>query len=201
MLALFSLVIVTLIPLVRGAAFPAPSPLRGQRGLSWSAVIKLRQGAKADRLPDFSDFVAHEAYQQTLGFGMKWRQPVPDERLYGREYLVDPATGVVHATLRTVKVLDSMWLASLAMHPAPSGLESLLVAQGGPAVVSVRGLARLLAGELPFASLAFLSILYFLVWDLQGGARTASRVWVRFSHLIRGNLWRLNETARRDQIS
>jgi len=200
-LALFSLVIVTLVPFVRGAAFPAPSPLRGQRGLSWGAVIELRQGAKKNRLPDFSDFVAHEAYQQTLGFGMKWRQPVPDQHIYGREYLVDPVTGVIHATLRTVKVLDSMWLASLTMHPAPSGLESLLVAQGGPAVVSIRGPARLLAGELPFTSLAFLSILCLLCWDLQGGARRAPRVWVRFSHLIRGNLWRLNEAARRDQIS
>ncbi|MGO9412034.1 MAG: hypothetical protein ACLQCB_14950 [Spirochaetia bacterium] len=188
-LALFSIIFVVLVPLLRDGAFPAPVPVWGARGFSWDAVASLQRGPKADRLPDFSDFVAHEAYQQTLGLGRKWKEPVRDERIYYREYLVDPASGVVHARLLTVKVLDSTWLRSLTAHPAPTSVEALLLAQGRPVAAAVRGPARALAGELVYLALVFCSILLLLGWDLRAGL------------LIRGNLWRLNGAARRDQIS
>ena len=187
-LALFSIAIVVLIPLSRGGAFPAPIALAGAHEFSWDAVVRLRQGSKADRLPDFSDLVAHEAYQQTLGFGRKWREPAPDERVYRQEYLVNPFTGVVRARLRTVKVFDSTWLASVRAHPASASLDALLLSQGRPVEAAVRGPARTLAGELPFTALAFCALLLLLGRDLRLGL------------LIRGNLWRLNGEARRDQI-
>ena len=187
-LALFSIAIVVLVPLSRGGAFPAPIAVSGAHEFSWDAVARLRQGSKADRLPDFSDLVAHEAYQQTVGFGRKWREPAPDERVYRQEYLVNPITGVVRARLRTVKVFDSTWLASVSAHPASASLDALLLSQGQPVEAAVRGPARALAGELPFTALAFCALLLLLGRDLRLGL------------LIRGNLWRLNGEARRDQI-
>ncbi len=189
MLALFALALVALAPLLRGGAFPAPSAVWGARHFSWNAVARLWKAPKADRLPDFSDFVAHEAYQQTLGLGGTWKEPLPDERVYHREYLVDPVSGLVRARLRTVKMFDSSWLASVTARPVPESLEALLLAQGRPVTAAVRGPASTLAGELPFTALVFAALLAILARDLGAGL------------LIRANLWRINEQARRDQIS
>ncbi len=187
-LALFCIAIVVLEPLSQGGAFPAPIPVRGARTFSWDAVARLRQRSRVDRLPDFSDFVAHEAYQQTLGYGRKWRPPVRDERVYRYEYQVDPVSGRVQARLRAVKVFDSTWLASVGADPAPSSLEALLLSQRRPVAAAVRGPARTIAGDLPFAAMAFCALLAMLGKDLRLGL------------LIRDNLWRLNREARRDQI-
>ena len=187
-LALFVIAITMLEPLARGGAFPAPIPVPRARSLSWDAVERLRQRSRMDRLPDFSDLVAHEAYQQTLGYGRKWKQPVRNERIYRHEYLVDPVSGVVQARLLTVKVFDSEWLASVGANPAPSSLEALLMSQGRPVAAAVRGAARAVAMDLPFSALAFCALLALLAKDLRLGL------------LIRDNLWRLNREARRDQV-
>ncbi len=186
--ALFAIAGVVLVPLARGGAFPAPLRVIGVRSFSWDAVTRLRHTAGPDRLPDFSDLVAHEAYQQTLGFGKAWHYPVRDERIYRRDYLVDPATGTVSARLQTVKTFNSTWLASVIDHPEPGSLEALLRWQGRPVAVAVRGPARALARELPFTALAFCALLTLLCRDLRLGL------------LIRGNLWRLIGEARRDQV-
>jgi hypothetical protein len=188
-LALFSIATVVLVSLLRNGACPAPLLVWGARDFSWEAVARLEHRSKVDKLPDFADFVAHEAYQQTLGFGRNWREPIRDERIYRREYLVDPASGVVQARLRTVKVLDSTWLKSLVVRPAAASVEALLLAQGRSVAAAVRGTVRGLSGELSSVALAFCWILALLGWDLRTGL------------LIRGNLWRLNGAARRDQIS
>lgn len=188
LLALLCIAIAVLIPLGRGGALPAPLPLLGTRGFSWDAVARLQKKARADGLPDFSDLVAHEAYQQTAGFGRAWQSPVRDERVYGVDYLVDPKSGVVSARPRTLARFDSSWLARVASRPPSGSLEALLLAQDRPASVAVRGPARSLARELPFAALAFSVLLALLCRDLRLGL------------LIRGNLWRLMGEARRDQI-
>ncbi len=87
-----------------------------------------------------------------------------------------------------MKVFDSTWLASVSAHPASASLDALLLSQGRPVEAAVRGPARALAGELPFTALAFCALLLLLGRDLRLGL------------LIRGNLWRLNGEARRDQI-
>jgi hypothetical protein len=188
-LALFAIALVSLAPLLRDGAFPAPVPVWGARHFSWDAVARLWKAPKADRLPDFSDFVAHEAYQQTIGLGASWKEPLRDQRVYRQEYLVDPVSGVVRARLRTVKVFDSTWLASVTTNPAPESLEALLTAQGRPVAAAIRGPARALAGELPFTALAFAALVAILARDLGAGL------------LIRASLWRINGEARRDQIS
>ena len=72
---LFSLATIGLLPLARGGAFPAPIPLFGVRDFSWQAAARLQARGSADRLPDFSDLVAHAAYQQALGLGRRWSFP------------------------------------------------------------------------------------------------------------------------------
>jgi len=187
-LALFGIAVTVLIPLGRWGAFPAPLPLFGIREFSWDAVAGLQRRSAPDRLPDFSDLVGHEAYQQTIGFGRKWHYPVRDERVYRDEYLVDPAAGTVSARLRTLKTFDSTWLASVMSRQQPGTLEALLLSQERPVRAAVRSPARSLARELPFTALAFCALLALLCRDLRLGL------------LIRGNLWRLIGEARRDQV-
>ncbi|HUI72561.1 MAG TPA: hypothetical protein VL354_18720 [Spirochaetia bacterium] len=187
--ALFVLAISVLVPLVRGGAFPSPVRISGVREFSWDALARLQQGTRLDRLPDFSDFVAHEAFQQTIGFGASVGLPHPDERVYRQEYLVDPDSGTIHARLQTVKVFDQTWLASVKADPVPGSVESLLLAQGRPVAAEIRGPTGLLAGELAFVALAFCAFLVLLGKDLGAG------------HLIRGSLWRLNGEARRNHVS
>ncbi|MGA2765265.1 MAG: hypothetical protein ABSG17_18110 [Spirochaetia bacterium] len=186
--ALVFLCCIALVPLSRGGAFPAPLPLLGARTFSWDAVARLHERPRADQLPDFSDLVAHEAYQQTLGFGRKWSFPHRDERVYRSEYLVNPATGAVSARLRIVKSFDSPWLESVSASPTPGSIEALLISQGRPVAAAVRGPARALAADMPFVVVVFFAFLGMLGWDLRLGL------------LIRDNLWRLNGVARRDQV-
>ena len=187
--ALFALALVALAPLLRGGAYPAPAAVWGARNFSWNSMALLQKASRPDGLPDFSDFVAHEAYQQTMGIGGTWKEPVRGKRVYRQEYFVDPASGTVQARPQTIKALDRTWLASVVAERVPGSLESLLLAQGRPVAAGVRGPARALAGELPFTALAFAALLALLARDVGAGL------------LIRATLWRINGEARRDQIS
>lgn len=187
-LALFSVALVGLLPLARGGACPAPIPVIGARDFTWQSLAKLHARGSADRLPDLADYVSHEAYQQTLGLGRAWAFPVRDERVYQRDYLVDRSTGVIQARLETVKVFGSPWLASVVARPVPGTVEALLIAQNRPVAAAVQGPAGPLSRSLPFTIVVFCALLALLGRDLGLGP------------LIRGNLWRLNSEARRDQV-
>ena len=185
---LFALALSGLQPLARGGACPVPVPLIGVWDFSWSSLQRLQARSPGNRLPDISDYVAHQAYQQGLGFGRKWAFPLPDERIYEREYLLDQSTGVVQARLRTVKVFDASWLAAAVSRPAPGSVEALLLAQGRPVAAAVQGPAGPLSRSLPFTIIVFCVLFAVLGRDLGLGP------------LIRDNLWRLNSEARRDQV-
>lgn len=177
-----------LLPLARGGACPVPVPLIGVKDFSWHSLQRLQARGLGDRLPDISDYVAHEAYQQGLGYGRKWAFPLEDERVYEREYLLDQSSGVIQARLRTVKVFDSPWLAAAVSRPAPGSVEALLAAQGRPVAAAVQGPAGPLSRSLPFTIIVFCVLFALLGRDLGLGP------------LIRDNLWRLNSEARRDQV-
>lgn len=187
-LALFSVALVGILPLARGGAYPAPIPVIGARDFTWQSIAQLHARGSAGRLPDLADFVSHEAYQQTLGLGRAWAFPARDERVYRRDYLVDRSTGVIQARLRTVKVFDLPWLASVVSRPVPGTVEALLIAQRRPVAAAVQGPAGPLSRSLPFTIVVFCALLALLGKDLGLGP------------LIRGNLWRLNSEARRDQV-
>jgi hypothetical protein len=139
-------------------------------------------------MPDFSDLVSHADFQETMAFGRPWRTPVRDERVVVREFLANPETGAIVARERTVKVFDSTWLSSVRRRAVPGSLEAMLFAQGQPVIVAIKGPGYVLVRELPIAFLVLCWLLALLGRDLGLGP------------LIRGNLPRLNNAARRDQV-
>jgi hypothetical protein len=185
--AVISVALVGLVPVMRGTRAATPLPVLGARDFSWQSLARLSREKWSQRLPDYSDLVTHLAFQEALPFGRAWRMPVPDERVYVREYAADLATGVITARQRTVKVFDSTWLRSVRGRTEPGSLEALLLAQGRPVAVAMRGPGWALVRELPALLPILCALLVWLARDLGAGP------------LIRGILLRLNGVARRSQ--
>jgi hypothetical protein len=180
--------VVAVLPMARGVSLPTPLPVIGARDFSWQSLQKLSRTARTLRLPDLSDLATHSAYQETIAFGRPWRLPAPDERVYVREFSMNPATGVMMAQLRCVKVFDETWRKGLRRKATAGSLEALLFAQARPVAVAVRGSGRTLLRELPVTLGVLFVLLALLARDLGLGP------------LIRGNLLRSNVMARRNQI-
>jgi hypothetical protein len=183
-----ALVLIALLSLTRGLALPTPRAVLGAGDFSWRSLGRMNRVNPEPSLPGFAALVTHAAFQETLAFGRPWKAPKPDERVTVREYASNGASGTLVARLRTVKVFDSSWLRSISGRAAPGSLESLLIAQGRPVVVTVRGAGYGLLRELPIVLLVLCALLAWLGRDLGLGP------------LIRGNLLRLNGAARRDQV-
>jgi hypothetical protein len=186
--ALVSLVVVAVLPVARGPSLPTPMPAIGARDFSWQSIRTLSRTSRAMRLPDLSDLVTHEAFQETMAFGRPWRLPTPDERVYVREFSAIPSTGVIDSQLRCVKVFDETWRTGLRRRATAGSLEALLFAQVRPVTVALRGPGRSLFREFPVTLGVLLALLALLARDL--GLRP----------LIRSNLLRSNMVARRNQI-
>jgi hypothetical protein len=186
--AVACLVGTALVPLARGASLPTPIPLIGTRAFSWQAVVRLSREARAQRLPDFSDLVFHEALQEGMAFGRSARMPAPDERVYVRTYAADGTTGVVTARLVRAKTFDAAWLRSVLGRSEPGSVGALLEAQGRPAAVAIRGPFRSTLRELLAVLIAAAALLATLRTD------------PALQPLIQGVLLRFNDIARRNQI-
>jgi len=167
----------------------------GARDFSWQSLERLARFDGASRLPDMSDLLTHEAFQETIAFGRPWGLPRPEERVYVREFLASPATATIVAVQRRVKAFDSAWLAACLRRCAPGSVEALLLAQGRAAAVGLRGTARPLARELPPAVLVI--AVFFAGLARAPEAPRVRRVRVP---LMKGLLLRLNGAARRGQI-
>jgi hypothetical protein len=191
--ALAALVALAVIPLARTVSVPTPVAVLGVGDFSWRSLERLARSGRASRLPDMSDLVTHEAFQETIAFGRPWDLPRPDERVYVREFLIGPGGGIT-AVQRRVKVFDSAWLAA-GLRAAPGSVEALLVAQGRAVAAALRGSARPLAREL---AAAVIVIAVFFAWLARAPeARRGSRM---RAPLMKSVLLRLNGAARRNQI-
>ena len=186
--ALVALVLIAVLPIARGLSLPTPIPVIGARDFSWQALQRLSRTSRALRLPDLSDFVTHEAFQETMAFGRPWRFPARDERVYVREFSMNPATGAIEPRLRSVKVLDETWRSGLRGRAAVGSIEALLFAQGRPVAAAFRGPARALLRDFPVTLGVLFALLALLARDLGLGP------------LIRSNIVRSNVIARRNQI-
>jgi hypothetical protein len=187
MCAALSLVLIGLLFFERGPALPTPFPVARARDFSWRALDRMKQASRSPVLPDFLGLVTHAAFQETIAFGRPWRPPEMDERVYIREFALDPLTGATVARQKIVKVFDATWLASVKRRSSPGSLGALFYAQGRPTFTELRASERASLRELPAA---FVVLVMFLAWlrrDLIRGP------------LIRGNLLRLNSSARRNQ--
>jgi hypothetical protein len=148
---------------------------------------RLKRALGAPLLPDFLGLVTHAAFQETIAFGRPWKPPEMDERVYVREFALNPVTGDTVARQKIVKVFDSTWLASVRQRSTPGSLGAMFYAQGRPSVVVLRGPERASLRDLPTALVVLFAFLAWLRRDLFRGP------------LIRGNLLRLNSSARRNQ--
>jgi hypothetical protein len=166
---------------------PTPSFVPGARTFSLASLGVLAKAHPAARLPDASDFAAHQAYQETLTFGRAWRLPLPGERVTVREYDESASAASIVETSRTVKTFDDSWAASLLRLAVPGSLEALLFAQGRPVEVGAPAPARGLLSGFP-AVLAALCLL------MAGFRRDLSS-----PPLIRAIVLRFNDVARRNQ--
>ena len=175
------------IELGHSATVPTPQPLSSARGYSWDSLARLSRQKDPSRLPDFSDLVTHEAFQQTIAFGRPWKLPTRDERVYVREFSTNPNDGSFVEGLRRVKVFDAAWLDSVTRRAAPGSVECMLSEQG-PVAVSFRGQAGALLGDFP---LAVLVLFVFSAWFVRER---------RAAPLMKGALVRLNGPARRNQV-
>ena len=168
-LAVASLAALMILPLARRVPLPTPSPVLGARGFSWTSLDRVSRQSHVQRLPDYAEYVTHEAFQEAMAFGRPWLLPVRDERVYVREFLTNPATGAFVERQRRVKVFDAAWLASVERRAGPGSLGALLLAQRRPVMVALRGPESPLFHELPVGLLVMLAFLGMMgrsgAWD------------------------------------
>ena len=185
-LALSAVLISATIGILRSVPLPTPFPVPGARDFSWESLARLSRENRG--LPDVSDLAAHEAFQETLAFGRPWGLPRRDERVYIREFSTNPRTGTIVAGMKRVKVFDAEWLAAVFREPPAGSIEALLVGQGRPMAVAVRGQARRLLREIPVALLVLFVFTAWFAWEQ------------RAAPLMRSVLLRFNGAARRNQV-
>ena len=189
--ALLLVFIVTLavaaLDMGRGAVVPRAVPLRPASGYSWDSLARLSHLKNPARLPDLSDLVTHEAFQQTIAFGRPWKLPSRDERVYLREFSTNQRDGTIVEGLRRVKVFDGAWLDSVTRNAAPGSIERMLTEQG-PVAVTLGGRAGVAPGDFV---LAVFVLFVFSAWFVRDR---------RAAPLMKGALVRLNGPARRNQV-
>jgi len=188
LLAFAAVLIAASIGFLRSAPVPTPLPVFGARDFSWESLTRLGRDSRAQRLPDFSDLVTHEAFQETLAFGRPWGLPRRDERVYVREFSMNPRAGSIVPEMRTVKVFDSAWLNAVLSRSLPGSIERLLVTQRRAMAVACHGQVRILLRELPVAVLALFVFSTWFAWDR------------RAAPLMKSILLRFNGAARRNQV-
>ncbi len=187
-LAFIAILLAAAIGIIRSVPVPTPLPVPGAGDFSWDSLARLARENRAERLPDISDLVAHEAFQETLSFGRAWELPRPDERVYVSEFAMNPRAGTIVRGMRKVKVFDSTWLSSVLHRAPPGSIERLLMNQGGVRVVALRGQVRNFLRELPIGMLA---LLIFSTWFARD---------LRATPLMKSVFLRLNSVARRNQV-
>ncbi len=181
------LVLAVVAGAVGNVPLPTPAFVAGAREFSLASLGVLAKAHAANRLPDVSDFTTHQAYQETLTFGLAWSLPLPDERVTVRDYEVSTTATPIVESLRTVKTFDETWMASVRRLAVPGSLEALLFAQGRPVAVGTPpGVRGFLAG-LPAVLAALCLLMAGLLRDLASPP------------LIRSIVLRFNGVARRNQ--
>ena len=177
------------ITLSRSAPVPTPVTAPGVRDYSWESLALLSRQPSGSRLPDMSDFVTHEAYQQTLAFGRPWRLPGRDERVYVREFIMND-----HGGVHRRGPADGQGVrCSVARRPSRpvsrrEASRACSLAQGRPIVVAFRGQVNALLREV---LLAVIVLFVFSAWFVREK---------RAAPLMKSVLVRLNGPARRNQI-
>ncbi len=135
-----------------GREVPSPQGAgAGSAGLSWAGLSRLPLTSTAEGLPNLADFVAHRAYQESLGFNRPYRLPRADERLYLSAYLPARDGKAMLMSSRVVKRFSDSWLRVTLASAPPGSIQRLLLDQGRAVEVLRMRETRLFASARPFA--------------------------------------------------
>lgn len=123
----------------------------GFTGFSWAALSRLALTSDTDGLPHLADFVAHRAFQESLGLHRPYALPHPDERLYLSTYLpAGEGNGILQGS-RVVKRFSDSWLRMTLASAPPGSLQRLLLDQGRAGRVRRLRETQLFASSRPLA--------------------------------------------------
>ncbi len=119
----------TLLP-GREPAGMAPEPRgEGSRPIGWASLERLWLQGRSDELPSVADYVAHEAYQSSLGYGLGYRLPSRLEAVSVRSFAASSDGPGIVAGERTVFRFDDRWLRAALAGARPGSVGALLVSQ------------------------------------------------------------------------
>jgi hypothetical protein len=123
----------------------------GSAAFSWAALSRLPLTSDSDGLPHLADFVAHRAFQESLGFNRPYSLPHPDERLYLSTYLPAGGGNGILQSSRVVKRFSDSWLRMALASAPPGSLQRLLLDQGRAGQVRRLRETQLFASSRPLA--------------------------------------------------
>lgn len=151
-LPLVSVPVLWLAKYVGGQEVPSLQGVRpASAAFSWAGLSRLPLTNGSDGLPDLADFVAHRAFQESLGFHRPYRLPQPDERLYLSTYLPARDGKAMLMSSRVVKRFSDSWLRLTLASAPPGSLERLLLDQGRAAEVRAMRETQLFDSARPLA--------------------------------------------------
>jgi hypothetical protein len=151
-----------------GQEVPSPQGAGpGSGGFSWAGLSRLALASSPEGLPNLADFVAHRAYQESLGFNRPYRLPKADERLYLSAYLPAHDGKSMLKSSRVVKRFSDSWLRVTLASAPPGSIQRLLLDQGRAVEVLRMRETRLFASARPLArgAAAALFLLIFLLLE------------------------------------
>jgi hypothetical protein len=118
----------------RAQGLPVPDG-SGVVAPTWEGLRDLWVVSRGDDLPNLADYVAHVAYQRTLGWGGVYGLPARGETLAVPYYRYREEEPAVLGETRTVTVFGDPWLQAAIAAARPGSVEELLAGQGGAARV------------------------------------------------------------------
>jgi hypothetical protein len=155
LLAALPLVSVPLLWLAKYLGGQEVPSMQGARpasaAFSWAGLSRLALMSGTDGLPNLADFVAHRAFQESLGFHRPYSLPRPDERLYLSTYLPAREGNGMLMSSRVVKRFSDSWLRLALASVPPGSLGRLLLDQGRAAEVRQMRETQLFASVRPLA--------------------------------------------------
>lgn len=119
-----------------GIVLPVPESAPGAEFFDWEALEILSLDKGPEHLPDFSDYIAHRAFQQGFLYGRSYSRPIRNEQVF-LSVFAENEWGI-EKTVEIVKEFNDGWLEGELAVPPHLSYASLLLEQGQPVRVFKR---------------------------------------------------------------
>ena len=110
---------------------PVPQPLEGEASMSWEGLEKLWHVSRESEFPNLSDYLTHEAYQESLRYARGWEFPLPNEQVIVPDY-ESLADGHVREVPRVMYEFTPAWLSEVLSEAGEGSVQGLLLRQDRP---------------------------------------------------------------------